>query len=280
MTVEEALALGFRRLTDAGIEAARLDVRLLLASQLGVSPSDVSLIGDRVLPPEAAAAFETNIARRIAREPASRILGEREFWSLPFRLGPDTLDPRPDSETVVETALAQFGAEPRRVLDLGTGTGCLLLAVLGERPAWTGLGLDIAAGAVAVARVNAAALGLADRARIEAGDWADAEGGFDLILSNPPYIPSGEIEGLEPEVSVFDPRRALDGGPDGLAAYRALAPVILKHLVPGGRAVLEIGQGQADQVVGILSVVGLAEIERRRDYGGIERCLVFTAGSA
>jgi release factor glutamine methyltransferase len=274
MTVAEALSQASRRLAEAGVDNPRLDARLLLAASLGLPVADVPLLGERLLAAHEEAAFESRIARRVAREPASRILGSREFWSLPFALGTDTLDPRPDSETLVEAALAQFGPEPRRVLDLGTGSGCLLLAILSERPSWSGIGLDIAPGAIAVARDNAKRLGLAERARFETGDWQETAGAFDLIVANPPYIPSDEIASLAPEVGRYEPRRALDGGADGLDAYRSLAPVIAGHLQPDGRTVLEIGKGQGDHVAVILSAAGVNVRDRRRDLSGIERCLV------
>ena len=274
MTVAEALSQASRRLAEAGVDNARLDARLLLAASLDLAVSEIPLLGERRLAGNEQAAFEARVARRAGREPTSRILGSREFWSLAFALGVDTLDPRPDSETLVEAALAQFGSEPRRVLDLGTGTGCLLLAILSERPEWSGVGVDIAPGAIEVACGNAARLGLAQRARFETGDWRDAAGGFDLIVANPPYIPSRDIADLAPEVRRYDPRRALDGGADGLDAYRALAPVITGRLRPGGRAVLEIGQGQGDAIAVMLSAAGLSVCERRRDLSGIERCLV------
>lgn len=273
MTVGQALAAAARRLAEAGIESDRLDARLLLASVLGI---EASANPDRSLSPRDLAVFDRLVDRRSAREPVSRVLGMREFWSLDFRLTDDTLDPRPDSETLVEAALAQFPPRPpRRVLDFGTGTGCLLLAVLSERPEWSGVGIDIAAGAVTAARVNADVLGLSSRARFETGDWdAGLTETFDLILSNPPYIPTADIDDLDPEVRRFDPRRALDGGSDGLAAYRALAPAILRRLAPDGRALLELGQGQGDSVAAIMAEARLVELERRKDLAGIERCLV------
>ncbi|MSP50218.1 MAG: peptide chain release factor N(5)-glutamine methyltransferase [Alphaproteobacteria bacterium] len=276
MTVGEALELATRRLAEAGVEAARLDARLLLASVAGMSATAVLRDPERVLSIDAEAAFGRLVERRCRREPVSRILGRREFWSLDFAVSLATLDPRPDSETVVEAALARFAPEPpRRVLDLGSGSGCLLLAVLSERPGWTGLGIDIAPDAVAVARANARTLGLDARARFQAGDWDQGlVGPFDLILSNPPYIPSREVAGLAPEVSLFEPRRALDGGSDGLDAYRALAPAAARLLAPRGCAVLELGGGQIGAVAALMATAGLAEIERRRDLAGIERCLV------
>ena len=276
MIIDEALALATRRLAEAGVDSARLDARLLLASVAGMSASAVLLDPGRTLSADAETAFDRLIDRRCQREPVSRILGKREFWSLDFAVSLATLDPRPDSETVVEAALAQFAAmPPRRVLDLGSGSGCLLLAVLSERADWTGLGVDIAEDAVAISRANARTLGLDARTRFVTGDWDKGlSGDFDLILSNPPYIASLEIPDLAPEVARFEPRRALDGGADGLDADRALAPAIARRLAPGGRAVLELGRGQADAVVAIMGAAGLAEIERRRDLRDVERCLV------
>ena len=219
------------------------------------------------------------MARRAGREPVSRILGEREFWSLRFSLAPDTLDPRPDSETVVEAALDWCGERPGplRVLDLGTGTGCLLLAVLESRPEATGIGTDIAAGAVAEAARNAAALGLSDRASFRRADWdAGIAGRFDLILSNPPYIPTPEIGGLEPEVTSWDPKAALDGGADGLDAYRRIAPAAAGRLAPGGAAFLEIGAGQEEPVEAIMAAEGFSRFVRKADLGGNVRCLGFS----
>ncbi len=276
MIVEEALARATRRLADAGVETARLDARLLLASVDGMSASAVLLDPQRVLGAEVEAAFGRLVDRRARREPVSRILGRREFWSLDFAISLATLDPRPDSETLVEAALGQFAPEPRRrVLDLGTGTGCLILAVLSERPSWVGLGIDIAEEAVAVARANARTLSLSERVHFQTGDWDKGlVGSFDLILSNPPYIPSNEIAGLSPEVASFDPLRALDGGIDGLDAYRALAPALLRLLAPHGRAIIELGKGQVAAIADIMEEAGLQAIERRRDLAGVERCLV------
>jgi len=276
MIVEEALSRATRRLAEAGVETARLDARLLLASVDGMSASVVLLDPGRVLAADAESAFDRLVDRRARREPVSRILGRREFWSLDFAISLATLDPRPDSETLVEAALAQFEPEPRRrVLDLGTGTGCLLLSVLSERPKWVGLGIDIAEEAVAVARANARTLELSERAHFQTGDWDKGLAGtFDLILSNPPYIPSSEIAGLSPEVASFDPLRALDGGTDGLDAYRALAPALLRLLAPQGRAVIELGKGQVAAIAGIMEAAGLRALERRQDLAGVERCLV------
>ncbi|HXP77293.1 MAG TPA: peptide chain release factor N(5)-glutamine methyltransferase, partial [Stellaceae bacterium] len=217
------------------------------------------------------------LARRSAREPVSRILGYREFWSLRFELSAAALDPRPDSETLVESVLAALGARGRafRILDFGTGSGCLLLALLSELPNAIGTGIDCSEGALETARRNAAALGLAGRARFVRGNWGDGlTGKWDVILANPPYIPSHELPGLMPEVALYEPRPALDGGADGLEAYRALAPAIARLLAPTGIAALEVGAGQATAAAGIMAKAGLALRTIRHDLSGVDRCLV------
>jgi release factor glutamine methyltransferase len=216
------------------------------------------------------------VARRLGREPVSRILGRRGFWTLDLALGPATLDPRPDSETVVEAVLAAL-PEPRaplRLLDFGTGSGCLLLALLVELPTATGLGIDRSLAALEIARANARAAGLAGRAAFVQADWGGPLAGrFEVIVTNPPYIPSGDIAGLQPEVADFDPRLALDGGDDGLDCYRALVPDIARLLAPGGVAALEVGRGQAAAVGAMLTAAGLESLGARRDLGGVERCV-------
>ena len=227
---------------------------------------------------DAAGRFRALIARRAGREPVSRILGRREFWSLDFAVTADTLDPRPDSEAVVAAALrwCEGRTAAPLVLDLGTGTGCLLLALLSEVPQATGVGTDIAAGAVAVAARNAARLGLARRASFLRADWdAGLEGAFDLILCNPPYVPGPAIAGLEPEVARWEPRAALDGGRDGLDAYRRLAPAIAGRLAPGGAAFVEIGDGRAESVEAIMAAAGLWRFAGESDLTGTLRCLGF-----
>jgi len=266
------------RLAAAGIAAPRREARLLVAAATGLSPA--ALIADPARPlDEAAAGRLADLARRrTEREPLSRILGWREFWSLRLSLGPDTLDPRPDSETLVEAALAWLGhdrARPLQVLDLGTGTGCLLLALLSELPAAEGLGIDLSPGAVAVAAANAEALGLRGRARFATGDWGrELDRRFDVILSNPPYIPAADIAALEPEVARFDPRLALCGGGDGLDGYRALAKVVPRLLESGGRAFVEFGAGQLGAASGLFEAGGLRAVACRPDMAGIPRCLV------
>jgi release factor glutamine methyltransferase len=219
-----------------------------------------------------------HVARRAAGEPTARILGCKEFWSLEFEVSADTLVPRPESETLVEAALASITERGAAlsVLDLGTGTGCLLLALLSELPNARGLGIDLNPGAVAVAQRNAAMLGLADRATYAAGDFAMVPADdrrFDIVLSNPPYIPEHEIAGLSREVAHFEPRLALAGGTDGFAAYRILAARLPHLLAPDGSAFLEIGQGQERAVAGIMADAELAVSAEFRDLAGIVRCL-------
>jgi release factor glutamine methyltransferase len=273
-SIGACLEEGARCLAAAGIPGARREARLILAHALGIQP--VTILGY----PERAVAdtrrFDSLIARRAAREPLSHLTGRREFWSLDFEVTPATLDPRADSETLVEAALAaiQDREAPLSIADFGTGTGCLLLALLSELPNAKGLGIDIVEETLAVARRNAARLGLAERALFAIGDWCDSlSGPFDLIVSNPPYIPAGEIAGLQPEVAEFEPRRALDGGADGLDAYRRLGPDFYRLLRPGGRAVLEFGLGQGAAVAGLMSAEGLIPQGFSSDIAGRERCL-------
>ncbi len=280
-TVAQALATGAARLREAGVEAGRRDALLLLATALGADPDMLRLRPERRLDAVERSAFEVLLDRRAGREPVSRILGTREFWSLPFKITCDTLDPRPDSETLVEAVLTRLGdrTAPLDILDLGTGSGCLLLALLSELPAARGLGVDISEAALKVARENAAALGLGRRADFLCAPWGAALGGaWQVIVSNPPYILSGELPDLALEVQDFDPPLALAGGPDGLDAYRALAPEIARLMAPGGLAALEIGTTQINTVETLLRAAGLAEFGRERDLAGNWRCLL--AGNA
>ena len=222
------------------------------------------------------ASFGPLVTRREAREPLALILGRREFWGLEFAVSPATLIPRPESETLIEAAIAAFlhHPPPRRILDLGTGTGCLLLAALSEFPAAFGIGVDRSPAAAALAVRNATSLGLADHVGIVCADWADAlDGRFDLVLCNPPYIRSEDLGGLMPEVAAHEPRFALDGGPDGFAAYRRLFPTLPRLLAPGSVAVLELGAGQAETAAELALQAGLAS-DRRPDLMGIPRALV------
>lgn len=277
MTVAELLRTTATALAAAGVPEPRRDARLLVAAALEVEPAAVFGWPERMVSPSEQARLERLATRRTAREPVSRVLGRREFWSLEFGLGVATLDPRPESETLIEAALADIAdrGAPLRLLDLGTGTGCLLLALLSELPDATGVGVDRAPAAAARAKANAAALGLAGRAAFLVGDWASALAGpIDLVVANPPYIPRADIATLEPEVRDHDPILALDGGADGLDAYRRIAPELRHLLVPGGRAYLELGAGQAEAAGAIAQAAGLDLIGARRDVAGRERCLV------
>ncbi|MEI6557494.1 MAG: peptide chain release factor N(5)-glutamine methyltransferase [Rhodospirillaceae bacterium] len=275
-TVRAILDQAAARLRAAGIDSAALDARILVGAALGLSREQLLTRARERVGADARAALEPLLARRIGREPVSRILGRREFWSLEFALCPDTLDPRPDSETVVEAALALVPRDrPLAILDLGTGSGCLLLALLSELPAAHGLGIDRSAGALATAAANAGRLGLAGRARFECADWRHGLAGhYDLIVANPPYIPEADIAALEPEVARFEPFAALSGGPDGLDAYRLLAPILPNLLTEHGVAVFEVGAGQAAAVAGLLDSAGLLVMGRRNDLAGIERCVI------
>jgi release factor glutamine methyltransferase len=261
------------RLRRAGIDNPRLEARLLLAHAHGVTAE--ALLRD----PAAAAnmaSLSPLVTRREAHEPLALIVGHREFWSLRFAVSPATLIPRPESETLIDAAVAAFAYRepPRLVLDLGTGTGCLLLAALSEFPAAVGIGVDRSVEAAALAARNAAALHLADRALFVCGDWADAlSTRFDLVLGNPPYIPTEDLGILMPDVARYEPRAALDGGPNGLAAHRRLIPVLPRLMTPTGVAVLEIGAGQAETAVELARQAGFAT-ELRPDLGGMPRALV------
>lgn len=275
-TAGAALTRGRAALRGAGIDSYALDARLLLATALDAAPARLIADPDQVVAPDVAGRYEALLRRRLAREPMAHILGRREFWSLDFAVTPDTLTPRPDSETVVATVLqiAGSGDRPLRILDLGTGTGCLLLALLHELPGATGVGVDCSLAALALALRNAQALGLASRVRFHAGNWGQGLAGrFDIVVSNPPYIVSADLPNLSPEVG-HEPRLALDGGADGLDAYRALAPDLPRLLEPAGLAVLEIGDGQAPAVEETLRAAGLVPVDRRLDLAGIERCIV------
>jgi release factor glutamine methyltransferase len=275
-----SLAQEFRQ---CGIETPELDARLIVGHALGLDHAALTEASRRVLTTAEADALLALQARRLAREPVARILGRKEFWGLPFKLNGETLVPRPETETVVEAALAALAAiddEDRRshalrIADLGTGSGALLLALLSELPSACGIGTDISAGALGCARDNAAALGLAGRAAFVACDYASAlEGPIDLLVANPPYVARGDIAALPGEVRDFDPRRALDGGPDGLDGYRAIAADARRLLAPAGVLVLELGFGQLSAVTSLLPAAGLAPAAMRQDLAGVVRALV------
>lgn len=272
----EALRHASVRLRQARIESARLDARVLLGYVLGIDGMTLFVHPERPIAADEMTRFEAILRRRERREPVSHIIGQREFWSLPFHVTANTLDPRPDTETLVETILDAVPERnaPLRLLDFGTGSGCILLALLSELPNAQGLGIDISQAALAVARGNAEALGLAERVEFQEGNWGQGlEGYFDIIVSNPPYIPENDIDGLEPEVSHYEPRTALNGGADGLDCYRILIPDCWRLLADKGRLAFEVGQGQAQAVQTMLIASEFNSIEIRHDLAGIARCV-------
>jgi len=269
--VGDLLRSAAAQLAAAGIDSASLEARLLLAHALGVDRTTLIDRRQQVDP----AAFNALLARRLTHEPLAFITGRQGFWTLDLQVSPATLIPRADSETLISAAITHCTQPPERILDLGTGTGCLLLAALVEFPNAFGIGVDLNPAAAALAARNAQEAGLGHRAAFLAGSWATAlNATFDLILSNPPYIPEADIADLMPEVAVFEPTTALDGGPDGLAAYRQLAQALPELLTPEGLAILELGAGQADDVTVITARQGLARVALAADLGGIPRALI------
>jgi release factor glutamine methyltransferase len=276
-----AVAARFRA---AGLDSADLDARVLIGHAFGLDHAALAAADARDLGADEEKAIAALAERRLAGEPVARILGRKEFWSLMLRVDVATLVPRPETETVVEAALAAIAARgprarPLRVADLGTGTGAIVLALLSELPNALGVGTDISPLALAVARDNAHRLALT-RASFVACDMATAlRGPFDVIASNPPYIASGDIATLATEVRDFDPRAALDGGADGLNHYRAIAATVPALLAPGGALVVELGIGQAEPVAALFAAAGLALSPPRNDLNGIPRALVATKGA-
>ena len=262
------------RLEAAGVPGPVIDARVLVEAACGVTRADI--VGDpyRELDAGQIARLDDYLERRIRREPVSHILGRRGFWNIMLGVTPDVLTPRPETEVIVDHALRLF-PEGRafRILDLGVGSGAILLAILAERPAARGLGVDASEEALAVARDNAASLGMGGRVALLRGDWTAglAESDFDLVVSNPPYIATDVIETLEPEVRIHEPRLALDGGPDGLDAYRILAPEILRVLRPGGRFLVEIGYDQKAAVEALFRQAGALEVETLPDLSTHDR---------
>jgi release factor glutamine methyltransferase len=280
-TLGEAVRSSQRVLNAAGVEDAGRDARLLLAAATGLATSEIIARPERPLSAQEQTRLQAMLKRRCAREPVSRILGAREFYGRRFALSRATLDPRPDSEAVIETALGiaereGWRARPIRILDIGTGSGCLLLTLLAELPLATGLGTDISAAALETAALNAVSLGVPERASFAQRDaLAGIDEAFDLVLSNPPYIPSGDIGELSTEVREYDPRTALDGGPDGLDIYRKIIADLYR--VGRGWVIFEVGAGQADAVALLLQQAFVktrqAEVTRHSDLGGHTRCV-------
>ncbi len=279
-TLGDLMTEAVAALRDAGIDNARMDARILLSDAAGVDSSRIAAWPEDIVADDKSTKFRDMIARRLKREPVSRILGQRDFWRHSFKLSPETLDPRPDSETIVELALDWLeDRDAPTVLDFGTGTGCLLLSIIGDLQNARGLGVDISQGAVACARQNADQLGYGGQVEFRVSDWDQAvtdderTEGFDLVVSNPPYITRDEMDDLSPEVSRFDPRLALTDEGDGLGAYRILSRVAFGLVKPAGFVIFEIGQGQENAVARLLVEAGFVGVEYREDLGGIVRCV-------
>ncbi|MDB5438412.1 MAG: prmC [Caulobacteraceae bacterium] len=267
------------RLSAAGIDQPAIDARLLLEAAAGASRTDIITDPYRIFTPEQNAALDALVGRRINREPVSHILGRKGFWKIMLTVSRDVLTPRPDTESLLDIVLPLFDEHQAfSLLDLGVGSGALLLAILAERPAAKGLGVDVSEEALAVARENAANLGLASRCALLRGDWTNGlgEASFDLVVANPPYIPSKDIETLEPEVRDHEPRLALDGGPDGLDAYRLLAPEILRVLKPGAPFAVEIGHDQGKAVSALFGQAGAQGVRVAKDLSNRDRVVTGT----
>ncbi|MEQ8666649.1 MAG: peptide chain release factor N(5)-glutamine methyltransferase [Rhodospirillales bacterium] len=277
----ELLSAVTRDLADAGIESARIDARLLIARATQGAATDAFLHPEQTIGDDQHATLADLVRRRIAREPMAQILGRRGFRDIELAVTRDVLTPRPETENLVEAVHAFADGPVSRILDLGTGSGCLILSLLSELPGATGVGVDVSEAALGVALGNAASLGLQDRVTFFAGDWFDAlpatggdAGPYDLIVSNPPYVRQGEIADLEPEVRDHEPAVALDGGPDGMDAYRAICASAGRYLRDGGNLGFEVGAGQADAVATLLQRSGFAGTQIVDDLAGIARVVM------
>lgn len=264
---------------DISGDCALLDAELLLSHTLGWPRMHVYAKREFTLPEREYVALSEAYMRRMCGEPVAYILGVQEFWSLEFEVSPDTLIPRPDTETLVEVSLAALKEKSApAILDLGTGTGCILLSLLHERADARGVGADISANAVALAGKNAARLGLAERAVFVRSDWfaelTAQDEGFDLVTSNPPYIPAPHIAGLMPDVRDYEPLSALEGGDDGLDAYRIITEQAPAYMKPGGYLAVEVGIGQSDDVRALFEAAGLRKVMARKDLSGVERVII------
>lgn len=272
MRAQDALVAASRRLREAGIEGAQTDARRLLAHALQIAPDRLTLALQDPLPDDAADRFEAALTAREARQPVAQITGKRLFWGHEFRVTRDTLDPRPETELLVEVALERPFVH---ALDLGTGTGCILISLLKSMPFAAGTGTDLSQAALEVAKANAEALGVAKRAKFLISDWfANVPGRYDLIVSNPPYIAQDEMAGLSQDVRDWEPLSALTPGGDGLDAYRAIARGAGARLMAGGRLAVEIGPTQAQAVSDLFAAQGLENIETRRDLDGRDRVIL------
>lgn len=280
MALGEAVRNARLRLESAGIDGALIDARLIVEHVTGATRTDLIARGNEPVSPDHLELIDTIVERRIAREPVHRILGEREFYGLRMTLSEQTLEPRPDTEILIDAVLPFAHARGKsgrcRILDLGTGTGAILIALLAEVAEATGLAADISPDALETATRNADLNSVADRFDAVVSDWFSAiDGRFDLIVSNPPYIPSGDLANLAAEVRMFDPEKALDGGGDGLDCYRAIAASAADHLADDGCVAVEIGYDQRDAVSAIFEDNGFVRREARKDLGGNDRVLIF-----
>jgi release factor glutamine methyltransferase len=272
-SIDQTLRAAAQALAAAGIADAASDARYLLAHALGVGRDRLLLLGPDPMPTEAEAQLAAMLARRIGHEPVTRIIGQRLFWGRPFTVTPDVLDPRPDTETLIAAALT--GPQPKRLLDLGTGSGAIAVTLLAEWPDTTGMATDISGPALSVAGQNAQALGVADRLELILSEWFDdVSGRFDLILSNPPYIAAHELPDLSPEVRLHDPAIALSPGDDGLAPYRIIAAQAPAYLTPHGRIMVEIGWQQGADVMGIFQSAGWGDTRLIPDMEGRDRVVI------
>ncbi len=277
LTRDHALRQGVGVLSEMGVDGAMRDARLLLADVLGIDAGELIATGDHVVRSEAANRYAAALTRRIRGEPVSRIRGWREFYGRRFAITPDVLDPRADTETLVEVALAKL-PPGGRVLDLGTGSGCVLVSILAEREAARGVGLDLSEDALGVAQGNAQGHGVADRAEWICGSWDAPAGAFDVVVSNPPYIPAGDIAGLSIEVSRHDPLLALDGGRDGLDAVRDILTAARDQLGPDGWLAMEVGFDQTEAVMELAEKAGWTDISRENDLAGRHRVVIARRG--
>lgn len=281
VAVATALAQARAALIAVDTPTATLDARLLLQDVLGLDHAGLIASDDRVLTADECALFQRHVVRRVAHEPVSKILGRRDFYGRVFHVSGDVLDPRADSEAVIELALELFSGGAPRLLDLGSGSGALICTLLAEWPEARGVAVDVSGAALAMTARNARSLGLAARLVLTGGSWFETvEGVFDLIVSNPPYIATADIAALEPDVREYDPLLALDGGDDGLACYRAIAAGVQYHLAESGGVIVEIGAGQASDVTAIFVGAGLVPAGQRKDLGGHVRALAFAASKA
>jgi release factor glutamine methyltransferase len=279
LTLLQAWQTAKGRLEAVGLTGTVIDARLLVEAAADATRADIVSDPHRALTPEQEAVFEDYVARRARREPVSHILGRKGFWKIMLAVNPHVLTPRPDTEVIVDLVLKSFPEQMAfQMLDLGVGSGAILLSILAERPAAKGLGIDVSEDALAVARENAANLGLAGQVALLRGDWTSGlgEASFDLVVSNPPYIASAVIEELEPEVRDHEPRLALDGGPDGLDAYRILAPEILRVLKPGGMFAVEIGYDQKAPVEALFKAAGASGVHTLLDLANHDRVVTGT----